>query len=515
MKQEYNLLVESWIPVAGHQGRENISLKNLLCNPAPRELSLDRDDMEMACLQMIVCITQVIFMPKDRKQLLESYKKPMKEADYDKGTDRFKSWFDLLHKEYPFMQTKDVLENKKYEASLQKLFIGLPEKSSDSSSSNAHFNKIDEVKEIDLGLVAIALFQQATNGFGLGSNFYRVGIKGSMPVTTLVYDESKNLRKTIWLNALDKEFLAKQEGLPYSTDRKDINNKPTWVKPVSFDKNNPEYTHQIGLMRGLFFQPAKVKLKVRDRKAIGFFKETGPSHIDEGFWPHPHTPTSFNKNKKSGKSKQFHVSIKKEKPLWSQMLGFLYSSQPEEEGHSRALVVDHYTDVWRGQSLNLSVGGYIKGNSLENLDSRKHETYSLKSGWQKRKTEIENLIDCALQKTQKSMNDAIFIMGKNIKWEASQKKGQEKSNLIKKSLKPKAIKMYFNNSESLAHEIFRDLDFEKIQQYKQKFCNLAKKTYNELMAPYEHDPKMLKAIEAGRAVLAKKLSEMQGKRGLQ
>ena len=97
---EYNLLIEKWMPVEKSQ---KISLKQLLCKNQQHSLALDRDDMELACLQMLICIVQVIFTPKDLNDLKDSYNNPMKEEDYDKSISEFKDWFDLLHPQYPFM----------------------------------------------------------------------------------------------------------------------------------------------------------------------------------------------------------------------------------------------------------------------------------------------------------------------------------------------------------------------------------------------------------------------------
>ena len=71
---EYNLLTEKWIPV---QNNQKITLRTLLCSQGKYSLALNRDDMELACLQMIVCMVQVIFMPKDFNQLEAFYNNPM------------------------------------------------------------------------------------------------------------------------------------------------------------------------------------------------------------------------------------------------------------------------------------------------------------------------------------------------------------------------------------------------------------------------------------------------------
>ncbi|MDE0518736.1 MAG: type I-E CRISPR-associated protein Cse1/CasA [Bdellovibrionales bacterium] len=481
-------MTEKWIPV---QDNQKITLRTLLCSQGKYSLALNRDDMELACLQMIICMVQVIFMPNNFNLLEAFYNNPMDGENYDKGVSHFQDWFDVLHPKYPFMQTI----NKKKETSLQKLFIGLPEKSSTSGSSNAHFNRVDELKEIDLGRATIALFQQATNGFSLGGRAFTKGLKGSMPITTLIYDESQNLRKTVWCNILDKKLLEQHIG------NQDVENKPSWVKPIAFNKNRPEYAHKIGLLRGLFYQPAKVKLEVNEqRKATGFFKEPGLSYI-EGFWRHPHTPIGWKKNE----NKHYYISVN-EKYLWKQMLSLLYTVS-DQEGYSRALVVDHYVNgIGRGKSINLSVGGYIKGKSTESLAGRKHEIYSLKSGWSEKQGEIIELVKCAL-KAGKLLNDSIYSIGKNLKSEYSNQ-GKEGSNFIKKQLQPLTKQIYFNNSESLIHETLRNLDFNKIQAYKKQFCSLAKNTFKETTQSYEHDPKLLKAIEYGRKYLNRKLNTL-------
>ena len=185
---------------------------------------------------------------------------------------------------------KQKLNQKNKEKSLQKLFIGLP--AGNSASSNAHFNRTDEINKLDLGEATIALFQQATNGHSLGGSKFSVGLKGSMPVTTLVYNESQDLRKNVWCNIAHKKFLIDKNIIDPDSSKIE---EPTWVESASFDKEASENTSKIGLMRGLFFQPGKVQLEVNtEGKATGFFTENGLSYV-KGFWKHPHTPINVKK----------------------------------------------------------------------------------------------------------------------------------------------------------------------------------------------------------------------------
>jgi CRISPR system Cascade subunit CasA len=195
-----NLLINEWIPVEWDKKIQRISLKKLLCEEHDFKIKTFRDDMELATLQLLVCIVQVVFMPADKKALKARWQSPMTEAEYQQGIENYLDWFDMLHPKTPFMQTGSVQPEKgnKNWASLQKLFMGLPEKSSSSPTSSAFFDTPDEITSIPIGDAAIALFQQATNGFSLGGVGYSVGLKGSMPLTTLIISENFSVPYTFF-----------------------------------------------------------------------------------------------------------------------------------------------------------------------------------------------------------------------------------------------------------------------------------------------------------------------------
>lgn len=492
-----NLLLNNWIPVQKKGIQEAISLKRLLCQDEEWHLCLPRDDMELATLQLITCIVQVVFMPEDTKQLRKNHYEVMPEEDYNKGVEAYLDWFDLLHPITPFMQTAGVKaeKNGKNWASLQKLFIGLPEK---TASSIAFFNTGDEIKGCDLGLAAIALFQQATNGFSLGGAPFAVGLKGSMPLTTLIFDSSYSLRENIWKNILHKEFLRANTSLLDGVEK----SEPSWVKAISFDKSKPENTHRISLLRGLFWQPAKVKLTVQNGLATGFLKQTGLSH-SKYYWLHPHTPIDMVKLANNDPKEKPYLSARNDLPIWGQMLGLVYSKESTEEGVSSALVVQQFKEVFKSGSLHLAVGAYVKGGSAEKLAGRKHEIYSLPSGWEDKKKEIKQLVNYGLE-AQKILNTAVYNFGRNLKEEGSDK-GQEGSNLIKKQLQPKARADYFNNSEALMHSILRELDYSDIDRYKAAFSQLVRDVFEYLFAPYRHEAKFQKAIVISQASMNKAL----------
>lgn len=502
--KSFNLLTENWIPVQKQGQFETISLKRLLCKDEDWQICLSRDDMELAALQLIVCLVQVVFMLDDEEKLSKAYKYQMSESDYDESIEQFMDWFDVLHPEYPFMQVASIQPEKPKKktdiyprnwASIQKLFIGLPEKISDSATSNAFFNSGDEIKSVSCGESAIALFQQATNGFSFGSHFYSVGLKGSMPLTTLIQDGS--LRKSVWSNVLNRDYLQEETSFLET----DVNNKPSWVVPPSFDKNKPEYAHNIGLLRGLFWQPAKVKLDVNDNlQVIGFFKNTGASFV-KGFWPHPHTPIDVKRFTNNNQKEKPFLSAKRDLPLWEQMTSFFYTQTPLHEGVSRALVVSHYEQiVGRGKPINLAIGGYVKGESAESLAGRKHELYSMSSGWEKRVQDIELLISYGVD-AQKKIDIALYIFGNELKKKDDDDKTKKKDSNLVKRLKAKSKHNYFNNSEQVMHSILRTHQFGDVEVYKNEFVRLAKHVFDQLVSPYEHDPKLLSAIVVSRARL--------------
>ncbi len=486
-----NLLLNNWIPIQDKGNLVSISLKQLLCQDEDLSLCLPRDDMELAALQLIVSLVQVVFMPEDKKQLRKEHHELMQEEDYYNKVEPYLEWFDLLHPTMPFMQTASVKEekNNKNWASLQKLFIGLPEK---TASSIAFFNTGNEIQSCNLGLAAIALFQQATNGFSLGGAPFSVGLKGSMPLTTLIYDSKQPLRKNIWKNILHKEFLLAETSLLTGEKQQE----PSWVKAISFDKSQPESTYRISLLRGLFWQPAKIKLTVKNGMATGFLKETGLS-FSKYYWEHPHTPIDLKKLANNDPKEKPYLSARNDLPLWGQMLELLYTKKTDEEGVSAALVVQQFSTVFRGQSgkptsLHLAVGAYVKGGSAEKLAGRKHEIYSLPSGWEEQYNEIKQLVSYGLE-AQRILNAAVYNFGRHLKAEGSDK-GQENSNLIKKQLQPKARADYFNNSEAVMHSILRHLESSDDLPYKKAFSQLAKETFEHVFAPYQHEAKFQKAI---------------------
>jgi len=198
-----NLLIEEWIPVrplpAG--AMDKIGLKQLLCGDGKWEVCLPRDDMELAAIQLLISITQVLLTPKTPEELKTRIAKPLPESEYDAAIKPYAGWFQLDHPKYPFMQVRGVVA--KIITPMDKLFAGI------TGSENCCFvNEPNVVSQICSGCAAIALFNQAScsPSFGGGSEGgFKNGLRGSAPITTLV--QGNHLRQTVWLNVLNETNL--------------------------------------------------------------------------------------------------------------------------------------------------------------------------------------------------------------------------------------------------------------------------------------------------------------------
>ena len=221
-----NLLEDPWIPVRANGGTGEFRLltfRELLGEAGSWRISLPRDDFELACLQLLVSMTQVLFLPRDDDELWNRMEQPLDAASFDAGIAPAADWFDLDHPTQPFMQTRGV---KAAETTpIQKLLIGLPE-----GNNHCFFNQVGEVSALSGAAAAIALFNQAVNCPSFGGGF-KGSLRGGAPITTLV--DGPDLRQQIWRNVLTEARL--QEELP--DWRPDLSaDRPTWVDPIKEKK---------------------------------------------------------------------------------------------------------------------------------------------------------------------------------------------------------------------------------------------------------------------------------------
>ncbi len=475
-----NLLQDKWIPVQlGTAEVELIALQDLLCQENDWQICLNRDDMELATLQLLVCLVQVIFMPTDKRHLVQRWQQPLSEKEYKEGIQPFNEWFDLLHPKYPFMQICGVKSTKI--TPIQKLFIGLPD-----GNNHAFFNRPDEYRQASLANAAILLFNQAMNSPSFGGGF-KGALRGGAPVTTLVIDES--LRQSIWCNVLTKEFC-----LPlYPEIKRDV---PTWVVPIKAKETM--HTAELGFIRGLFWQPAHIELICGTNGVVtGFNKERFPFTIQDEVqvrWPHPHGVKKW--AIKKGEREEKFLSFTTEAPAWTSLAALLVEQQGEKIGNSPALVLSQYQQVFRGRPLHLAIGGYRNKQAL--ILERRHEVFYFKKGWPEGIGHIQYIIDYALS-CKGVLRKKMYGLNKNLGLNGLDKKSES---------------IFFKQTEGLIHHVLQEFDWQQaIEEVKKsyvKLTNMTKQIFEDLVAPYDHDPKMMKIIVRSRAALAKDLKQMEG-----
>lgn len=489
-----NLLIDPWVPVLDTCGHRWITLREVLCTDEEWNLALPRDDMELAALQLLVSLTQVLFPPADQAALRERLKSPLSESEYSKAIKRYLSWFDLNHSVTPFMQTRGV--SAKEPTPIQKLFIGLPE-----GNNHAFFNAEGEIAAVCGGCAAIALFNQASNCPSFGGGF-KGSLRGSAPITTLI--DAPTLRRRIWENVLPATEVSRllPEYNPQGDDR------PVWVEPIEAGKTIS--VASLGLFRGLFWQPARVEL-LRGESGncdhcggessclyAGFNKEKFSYQL-EGVWPHPHSPRQWEERK--GERHERFASFTTAAPAWTQLTQFLIERQGRKEGHVPAPVVSSRRQRRSTERLQLLVGGYR--NNQASVIERRHELFSFAPGWEEAGEQLEDAVELGISVKEALYRSLIYASG-----------GQRDAfKGIGVQLEEEAERAFYRRSEPFMHEVLREMDYGAYERHRakliEKLTSLAKELYEEAVMPYRYDPELAHAIAAGRARLQKGLSKLK------
>lgn len=488
-----NLYTDNWIPVRGRV--DPISLKTLLCHQGEWQLSLPRDDMELACLQLLVSLVQVALPPSDRATWRDRMKSPLSESEYDSAVEPLLEWFDLDHPEHPFMQTRGVKATDP--TPIQKLMVGLPE-----GNNHTFFNTPGEVKHLSPTATVIALFNQASTAPNFGGGF-KGGLRGT-PITTLVAGD--DLRQTIWRNVLTEERLRKL--MPWYDDTKA--QAPVWVAPIQ--EKQVIHANQIGLLRGLFWQPAHIELLrspaldpcdflggETQEGYWGFNKEKFVFDV-EGVWPHPHSPREF-EIKKDERKERF-LAFTTTAPAWTQCSRFLFSHIEDRAGYWPAAVVDQ----WRSDigNLRLIVGGYR--NKQASIIQRRHEFFSIGDGWQDEHGQeaiewaVEQALDC-----KSVLRGKLYSVVKG-----NRDKGIKALGL---DIHEVAEEQFYQRTESLIHGWLRTMTRAERRDEKASFIeNLAascQQIFQEVTFPYCQNPALIRTVALARRGLNTELKKMK------
>lgn len=495
-----NLLEDIWIPVRADNGVGAFKLltyQQLLCEAGDWQVSLPRDDLELACLQLLVCMTQIMFLPDDMSILRGRIETPLTSDEFARGIAPCQEWFDLDHPIQPFMQSHGVRATD--DTPIQKLLIGLPE-----GNNHAFFNEAGEVNHLSGPITAISLFNQATNCPSFGGGF-KGSLRGAAPITTLVMGDT--LRETIWRNVLTRpNITSRQIDIP----ELDVD-LPTWIKPIV--EKSTIHWNEIGLVRGLFWQPARVEL-VKSSKAkpcgmlggkdadgySGFRKEKF-NYTIEGVWPHPHS--TLNISLRNGTLEQKFASFTTTAPAWTHLSEFVVQHDDANAGSTPAGAVLQSSQLGI-ECLNLLIGGYRTKQA--SVLERRHELMSLAQGWRDDKDRLPKLVAIG-KNAKKALRGKLYftVLG-------NKDKGMKG---IGAAIHETAEKLFYARTENLIHQTFsneltwKDWASER-ESFAEQIASHCRDIFNELTDPYLAKPELIPVIAWTRRSLntdLKKLTE--------
>lgn len=510
-----NLITDQWIPVRplNGGGAEKISLRDLLCGEKKWELCLPRDDMELAAIQLLICITQTLITPKTAEELRRYIAKPMSETDYATAIRPYDDWFQLDHPKFPFMQVRGVAA--KDPTPMDKLLAGL------TGATNCCFiNDADLAARLCPSCTTIALFNQATCTPGFGGGF-KDPLRSGTPITTLV--QGPNLRQTVWLNILSENEITRS--VPWHDATKQ--QKPTWIDPI---KSASIPVQSIGFIRGLFWQPAHIELLLPESAdglcsccGVGsrclytnFNKAKFSSYSIIGTWPHPHSARVLD-FKKTGDIEQWFTSFTTSAPAWTQLNRFVEQVAPHKsiQGYEPAAVILQTRTLYgqQAQKLHLAVGGYRRNKA--SIVGRCHEVFTLNPGWNKHANLIGHLVSLGLG-YKDVLTGALYLFCNGLKDKKTRKviaKGLgEKIKLYKK-----AEVQFYRTTENTIQNTLSCIDFDDpraaFDNMRQEMERNCRALFNEFVRPYLNDPELVRTMAVARKTLNKKLLAIKPQQG--
>ncbi|MGB0664187.1 MAG: type I-E CRISPR-associated protein Cse1/CasA [Pontibacterium sp.] len=480
-----NLLKDPWIPIQQSGIQEKITLQQLLCDEKEGDLCLPRDDMEMACLQLLVAITQVLFTPENKKALVARVKTPLTAAEFLAACEGKEDWFDLEHENTPFMQFRGV--KAKDTTPLDKLMAGLAD-----GTSKPFVNPEGLATQLCGGCAAIALFNTANNCPGMGGGF-KASLRGSTPITVMV--RQSKLRTSIWVNLLTKESWHKAA----ITNFEQAPNYVDLVKAgATFDVS------AMGVPRGLLWQPAHFELVKAESECacslcgsveagfVGFKKEKF-NYTANGHWPHPLSSRTF--SLKGGKKEFKTPSFTTTQPTWVHLGKLLATLDKGKEGYEAAPVIQQLRG-WNIPVRTVFIGGYR--NNQATILERRHEMISLADRWPEHADKIDELVVQALE-YKTALRRGLYLFSEGIKDKVP---GSGVNRCAEYD------DQFFQQTEQLIRQTLLEADFDHFQHTKLALQSELRRVVLELFAeatdPYQHDPKMLKALAVARKMLIHK-----------
>jgi CRISPR system Cascade subunit CasA len=489
-----NLLTDTWIPIQ-QQGRyQKIGLQQLLCGEADGELCLPRDDMELACLQLLCAITQVLFTPKDKKELGRFVQQPLPPEIYAETCKDKLDWFDLDHPKTPFMQIRGV--NAKEPTTMDKLLAGVAD-----GTNKSFVNPAGLGEALCGGCAAIALFNVANNAPSMGGGF-KGSLRGSTPITVLI--KGKDLRQTLWLNVLTEE--SAESVMPWYQETKYL--LPNYLDTVKAEEKIS--ASAIGLVRGLLWQPAHFELLPVEKTATCSccgceepvyrgFKKAKFNYTVEGVWPHPLSSRTF--AIKKGEKEEKFPSFTTTAPTWTHLSKLVVDQQNDKEGQQAAPVLQQARTFIAADKIQLIVGGYR--NNQATVLERRHELFSLAQGWAEHGLVIHKIIEGGLS-YKTALRKALYLFAVGVK---------DKVHGSGINLCDPVETNYYQQTENLLHQTFACVNFSEpdstLQALNRKLKTVVIDLFENATDPYRQEPKMLKALALARRSLHKSLNDLE------
>lgn len=490
----FNLLKVAWIPIQ-HQGNyQKINLQQLLCGEQTGELCLPRDDMELACLQLLSAMTQVLFLPTDKKALLKYLKEPISAEVYADACHDKMDWFELNHPKTPFMQMRDVKSTQP--TPMDKLLASVAD-----GTNKAFVNPQGLAEALCGGCVAIALFNTANNCPSMGGGF-KGSLRGSTPITVLI--KGRHLRETVWLNVLSQETV--ETVMPWHENTK--GQLPNYLDRIKADSKIP--VSAIGLNRGLLWQPAHFELLPPQASArcsccgceeqvYQGFNKAKFNYTIEGVWPHPLSSRIF--SIKKGEREEKFPSFTTTAPTWTHMSRLVVDQQNDKEGQQTAPVIQQARTLMATDKIQLIIGGYR--NNQATILERRHELFSLAQGWAEHGEVIQQIINNGLA-YKSALRKALYLFAVGVK---------DKVNGSGINLCDPVEANYYQQTENLMHNTLATINFdasqEGVQALNQQLKTIVNELFNQATEPYRQEPKMLKALALARRSLHKSLRELE------
>lgn len=496
-----NLLADHWIPVRLLEGGtpHKLPIRELLCGEEKWELCLPRDDMELAAMQLLICITQALLTPKDATELRSRIVKSISAAEYDMAVKPLADWFRLDHPKHPFMQVRGVAA--KDPTPMDKLLAGLT-----GATNSCFVNEVGLAGGLCGGCAAIVLFNQASCAPSFGGGF-KAGLRGSAPITTLV--QGDHLRRTIWLNVLGEDELLRI--MPWHKET--AAQQPTWFEPLKAGETIA--AQKIGFVRGILWQPAHIELLApvsvdscsccgcKTDTAYTAFNKAKFSYTVAGTWPHPHSPRIM--TSKKGEVEEKFAAFTTSAPTWTQLSRFVVQQQIDAtnaEGQQPAPVILQSRKILgkMSEKLYLLVGGYR--NNQASVLERRHEVFTLNHGWDSNTKVIHEMVATG-RGYRDALYKAVFVFVNGVK--------DVKGAGVK--LNQSADMQFYRRSEPVIEDTLASIDFNapapELARMRAELKVITNNLFNEAVQPYLNDPELIRTLAVARRTLQKHLRNME------